>query len=232
MKKIHKKVIICSTILIGLIIFIILILQEGSGVNINSQIDENITENEMEEESIKTEEKVNLEEAEIQESEIQEPKVYQPIDYDALREEGHKILSENICINPKSVYEDSWLVEQLENQLTMEKRYIEEYNGEESVMEYFLFDLNDDGVDEYIISLTGSIWVGSSGNYVKFLTKNEEGNSDDIFKVTAELYDYKGGYWPVAVLDEKTDGYYKIIFPWSDNRIWEYDEEKGHYDSN
>ena len=68
-----------------------------------------------------------------------------------LREEGYEILCENICVNPKSVYEDSWLVEQLEDILDSCRDW------ESAATDYFLFDLNDDGIDEYIVSIYSSI---------------------------------------------------------------------------
>ena len=154
----------------------------------------------------------------------------EPIDYVALKEDGHKILSENICINSMSIYEDDWLMEQLEFELSTEKEGIEKYNMRKSVIDYFLFDLNDDGINEYIVSFSGSLWNGSAGNTVFILKKNEEGASEKIIHVVGQVYGYENGYWPIAVLDEKSDDYYKIIFPWTDNKIWEYDVEKKQYE--
>lgn len=35
----------------------------------------------------------------------------------------------------------------------------------------------------------------------------------------------------IAVLNERVDGYYSIVLPWTYNRVWSYDREKGRYDS-
>lgn len=188
-------------------------------------------ENENIEEIAKEGTMAETEDKNVEETESQVQDSYEPINYMALEKEGHKILSENICMNPKSVYEDSWLLEQLENELRLDRKMMEDFGTPESVIEYFLFDLNGDGVDEYIVSLCGSGWNGSAGNAVIFLSRNEDGKSDRIFSVTAQLAG-GGKYWPIAVLDEKTDGYYSLVLPWSDgNRIWKYSEEEQRYDS-
>ena len=139
-----------------------------------------------------------------------------------LREEGYEILCENICVNPKSVYEDSWLVEQLEDILDTCK------DCEWAATDYFLFDLNDDGIDEYIVSIDAPGWAGSSGHHVEILRKNEDGSPDRIFNVTAELYFDKNEYLPLTVLNDKSDGYYKIVFPFT-GMIWEYNGEEDEY---
>lgn len=154
----------------------------------------------------------------------------EPIDYTALLEDGHKILNKNICVNPKSVYEDDWLVEQLEELLAMDKECVEEFDMRESVIDYFLFDLNDDDVEEYIVSFSGSLWNGSAGNNIFILRKQSEGDSEKIMQVVAQVYGYEEGYWPIAILDEKVNGYYKIVFPWTGNNIWEYDTERKQYE--
>lgn len=128
----------------------------------------------------------NQENENIEETASQVQDVYEPINYMALEKEGHKILSKDICLNPKSVYEDSWLLEQLENELRLDREMMEDFGTPQSVMEYFLFDLNSDGVDEYIVSLCGSGWIGSSGNTVIFLSRNEEGKSNRIWKYSEE----------------------------------------------
>lgn len=123
------------------------------------------------------------------------------IDYTALLEDGHKILNKNICVNPKSIYEDDWLVDQLEDLLAMDKECVE----------------------EYIVSFSGSLWNGSAGNNIFILRKQSEGDSEKIMQVVAQVYGYEVGYWPIAVLNEKVNGYYKIVFPWTGNNIWEYE---------
>ncbi len=49
-------------------------------------------------------------------------------------------------------------------------------------------------------------------------------------QVVTQVYGYEEGYWPIAILDEKVNGYYKIVFPWTDNNIWEYDTERKQYE--
>lgn len=172
----------------------------------------------------------NLKSKDNLEEDVWELESYEPIDYITLKKNGYKILNGNVCVNPRSVYEDDWLVEQLKFELAMEKEGIKKYNMKESVIDYFLFDLDDDGVDEYIVSFSGSLWDGAAGNNVFILKKREEGDSDEIIHVVIQVYGYEYGYWPIAVLNEKKNGYYKIVFPWTDNKIWEYDDKNGRYD--
>lgn len=82
---------------------------------------------------------------------------------------GEGRLIEETASQVQDVYEDSWLLEQLENELRLDREMMEDFGTSQSVMEYFLFDLNSDGVDEYIVSLCGSGWIGSSSNTVIFL---------------------------------------------------------------
>ncbi|MDE7206921.1 MAG: hypothetical protein K2N90_07160 [Lachnospiraceae bacterium] len=131
------------------------------------------------------------------------------IDYTMLEAEGYEILNENICVDPKPVSEDSWLAEQLAD-------IIETFDKDRNnIADYFLFDLNNDGMEEYIVSVCAPGWTGSSGNHVEILSRKEDGSSDRIFHVTVELYFDEGEYNPLAVLQETAGGYYKIVLPYS-----------------
>ena len=145
------------------------------------------------------------------------------IDYTMLEAEGYEILNENICVDPKPVSEDSWLAEQLKDIIgTFDK-------DRNNIADYFRFDLNNDGIEEYVVSVYASGWVGSAGNYVVILNRKEDGSSDRIFEVTTPLYLHEGEYNPLAVLQETAGGYYKIVLPYS-VMIWQYDVEKEKYD--
>lgn len=158
------------------------------------------------------------------------------IDYVKLEKEGHTVLEKNICRNPESIYKDSWLCEQepLKRDIIYTEKTTMRSMGS---MEYFLFDLNDDGTEEYIVSFHAGVWAGSGGNSVRIYRKSGDG-LEEIYNVTARLYAYSASledkyplsYWPMAVLQEKTDGYHDFVLPWGDNLIWKYNEEKGVYE--
>lgn len=155
--------------------------------------------------------------------------VYHPIDYEEL-EKNHVIFKENICEEPHSVYDNSYLCEQLSAEIEMTEKAITEYGypgGAE--LDYFTFDFNDDGEEEYVVSFNGAGWNGSSGNLVEIYEKADNGNLKEIYTVIAEVYSHNGEYWPIAILEEKTNGYYDFVLPWSNNRIWKYNAETDQY---
>ena len=43
------------------------------------------------------------------------------------------------------------------------------------------------------------------------------------------MVDVEENILPVAVLDEKEDGLYSLVFSYDENRIWRYDEESKSY---
>lgn len=35
----------------------------------------------------------------------------------------------------------------------------------------------------------------------------------------------------IAVLNSRVEGYYSLVLPWTENRVWSFDSDKGWYDS-
>lgn len=98
-------------------------------------------------------------------------------------------------------------------------------------MGYITFDFNDDGLEDYMVCYHGIRWIGSGGNNVDIYVQTSRGSLRRVFIVTMRLHDENliNAHAPVAVLDEKTDGFYAIVLPGS-NRIIRYDKETGYYE--
>ena len=98
-------------------------------------------------------------------------------------------------------------------------------------IDYFPFDFNDDGLEDYLVCYHGIRWSGSGGNSVVIYVQTSRGSLRRVFTVTMRLHDeyLLNAHAPVAVLDEKTDGFYAIVLPGS-NRIIRYDKETGGYE--
>ncbi|MCI8948004.1 MAG: hypothetical protein HFI91_13300 [Lachnospiraceae bacterium] len=180
------------------------------------------------------------EQAQIQ---TEEPKM--PITYEELEKAGYVIREKNICVNPQPVSENPWLCQQ-----EVIQKYIKQaeedrewhlkkgYEAPAYIMEYFQYDLNDDAVCEYIVSFSGGALGGITGNTVLFCEKTEDGlvvhkrlracvyHGQE--KKEYEKYGY-GDYWPIAVLEMKTGGYHAFVMSWSQNAVWEYNEEDQEY---
>jgi len=152
----------------------------------------------------------------------------QPINFVTLNEMGYEILCRNIAAETKSVYEDSWLVEQLGYVFEADERMRELAETTDGFafipthIEYFLFDFNGDGEDEYIVLLHGTYWGGRYECRITILKKTEDGESEELFDVAT----YMNG--PLAVLDDRVDGYYSFVLPWA-SVIWKYNKETGKY---
>ena len=134
------------------------------------------------------------------------------IDYEFI-EAKHKILRHNICISPKDDYYNTVL-----------KEYIEDD------VDYFSFDFNDDGLEDYLVCYHGSGWSGSGGNYVCIYVQENDGLLKEVFSITMRLHEYawSNEHSPIAILDEKDDGYYAFVAVGT-NRIHRYDKEEGRY---
>jgi len=157
----------------------------------------------------------------------------QPIDFTALKEAGYEILCGNIATETKSVYEDSWLVEQLGYVFETDERMRElaettdEFVYIPTDIEYFLFDFNGDGEDEYIVILHGIHWGGRYGCRINIIKRTEKGESEEIFSVSGGFFGGRPKY-PFAVLDDRVDGYYSFVLPWT-GVVWKYNKETGTY---
>lgn len=144
--------------------------------------------------------------------------------YVYLEGEMHEILEENIASgSPHSVYDNVALCEVLKETLK-DGEWIAETCDSFFVAEYFVFDFNGDGKEDYLVSLAGAGYHGSGGNSVSIFLGGDV--LQEIFGATVRFYG--GIYAPVMVLNEKTAGLYNIAFDGYDV-IWKYDEQEEWY---
>lgn len=155
-----------------------------------------------------------------------------PIDYDFLAE-NHEILEYNICISPISVYDHSVLREYLKEYLEFDQDFNKKFGAFPAPKEYFIFDFNGDGLEDYMVCFAGIPWGGVSGNSLMIYVQEEDGVLKQVFSVSAQNHQQDGanGHAPVVVLNERTEGYYALVLPWTQNRVWSYDREQGRYDT-
>lgn len=155
------------------------------------------------------------------------------IDYKALKEAGYEILYKNITKKSEDIYEDNWLMEQLAYVFEADERMRElsettdEYVFIPTNIEYFLFDFNGDGEDEYFVLLHGLYWGGRYETGITILKRTGDGGSEELYSAAGEFAAMPGRY-PLAVLNDRVGGYYSFVLPWTDV-IWKYNEETGTY---
>lgn len=145
-------------------------------------------------------------------------------------EEYHNILSYDICSSPRYDYENTPLVEYVEE--IMEG--IEEESGEVGKslpveIEYHLFDFNDDGKEDYLLCVYGTS-LGLDDEAAIFI--QEEEGIRRVLYIDMPLCTRSGEslhHSKLIVIDEKTNGYYGIA-PEYGNYILRYDAEQGRYD--
>lgn len=138
-----------------------------------------------------------------------------------------EILNENICKETYSVSDNvllcSYLKEELEDAEKMQELCETSFYAD-----YVLFDFNDDGQEDYLVSLAGAGYSGSGGNSTTiFVTTGEE--LKEVFHATIQLYvgEDDSDYGTVLVLNNKTDGFYDIVL--EGKHIWQYNEEEKCY---
>ena len=97
--------------------------------------------------------------------------------------------------------------------------------------EYFTYDFNNDGIEDYLVSLSGSGWNGSLGNQVAIVCADEDGSLTEVFSATVRFAENgeNGGYSSVTVLNELVDGFYSFRFEGYD-KIWKYNSLNGRYE--
>ena len=160
------------------------------------------------------------------------------IDYEFI-EAKHKILKHNICISPRNDYENTPLKEYLADDVESDRQHIEnsrEMMEREKIsvrplyIDYFSFDFNDDGLEDYLACYHGSLWSGTGGNHVAIYIQESNGLLNEVFSITMRLHEYawSNEHSPIAILDEKDDGYYAFVAVGT-NRIHRYNKEKGRY---
>lgn len=167
---------------------------------------------------------------------IAEPDIYKgnldiPIDYDFIKKE-HEILEYNIAVPAGSVYDHFILSEFLKDELEKEAEFNKEFDIPWSDTDYFLFDFNDDGLEDYVVCFHGNYYSGTGfGNYICIYLQEEDGTLEKVDSVVAGVYEpyMENEHAPIAVLNEKTGGCYAFVLPWTQNRVRSYNEETKTY---
>ncbi|MDE5866307.1 MAG: hypothetical protein K2H31_06890, partial [Lachnospiraceae bacterium] len=160
------------------------------------------------------------------------------IDYEFI-EAKHEILRHNICISPRNDYENTPLKEYLEDDVESDRQYIEntrEMMEKEKIsviplyIDYFSFDFNDDGLEDYLVCYHGGLWSGTGGNHVAIYIQESNGLLSEVFSITMRLHEYAwpNEHSPMAILDEKNDGYYAFVLV-GNSHIVRYNKERGRY---
>lgn len=170
-----------------------------------------------------------------------EPEWY-PIDFSVI-EENHEILEYDICAEPRYDWENTLLGEVEELRRAAEeheeweeiRRVVEEkengfyeYVPEDFELDYFPFDFNDDGLEDYLVCVSSWEYCGSGGNWISIYVQEEGGTLKKVLTVHARLHQGDGIHERFTVLNEKTDGYYAIVL--TSNRILRYDSDTDGYE--
>lgn len=151
--------------------------------------------------------------------------------YVFLAGEKHEILEENICSTPYSVYENKELCRILKDDLEYAGYMVENFDCFFEA-EYFLYDFNEDGQEDYLVSLVGAGYNSYSasgvGNRVYIFLAGEV--LKEVFNESVQFAysGIDGGYASVMVLNEKTDGLYDIVF-YGYDAIWRYNAGEERY---
>ncbi|MDE6844383.1 MAG: hypothetical protein K2J99_01265 [Lachnospiraceae bacterium] len=146
---------------------------------------------------------------------------------------NHKILTYDICSEPKYDYENTPLAEYIEEAYVAENEEMSQKVGRtlSLTIDYHQFDFNDDGLKDYLLCVDGSLFSGSAGNAVEIYIQEADGTVRKVLDIHLRLINPYSptGHEEFTVLDEKTDGYYALVLPES-NRILRYDKEKDWYE--
>lgn len=157
------------------------------------------------------------------------------IDYEFIRE-NHEILEYDICTFPRYDYADTILAEYLQNEVEEDERAVREFGLLAPIkIDYFTYDLNEDGLEDYLVCIDGYLWSGSGGNTFRIYVQEEERTLREIFSITTPIHlpdvsGLPGGHAPIAVLNEKVDGYYVLVMS-PNSTIMRYDADSGEYHS-
>lgn len=142
----------------------------------------------------------------------------------------------NICTLPKSDYENTLLWEYFQEDLEYDKAKAEawENSGEGAwvplTIEYFLFDFNADGLEDYVVCVTGSFYGGSAGNLMRICVQQEDGTLKTVFSAIVQFHEpeFPNGHDAVAVMNQSSGGFYSVVLPGS-NEILRYDPQSERY---
>lgn len=144
---------------------------------------------------------------------------------------NHEILQYDIASAPRYDYENMPLREYIEEEKKENQCLVDE-NGLacEMRVDYHVFDFNDDGIDDYLLCIDGSLYSGTAGHSVEIYVCKEDGSVERVLSISLRFHNENrpSGHERFTVLNEKTDGYYAIVLPGS-NRILRYDKEEGGY---
>lgn len=143
---------------------------------------------------------------------------------------NHDILAYDICSSPKYDYENTPLADYIEEEFVTYTEELSKSVGEQISVEidYHLFDFNGDGVEDYLLCVSGSPFCGSGGNHVEIYIQEEDGVRQ-VLNITERLHVSLSEHEMLMILDEKNDGYYALAFEES-NYILRYNAETGRYD--
>lgn len=194
---------------------------------IESHIDEDLIENEIHG-SMSEEE--YIEKKEMYEK-IKHADMGVYIDYEFI-EAKHEILRHNICVTPQNAYDNDTLKEILKDDIEDSRRLYEEgVISSPLFIDYFSFDFNDDGLEDYLTCYHGSGWEGSGGNHVSIYIQESDGSLSRVFSITMRLNEsaWPNEHAPMAILNEKDDGYYAFVLVGT-NQIMRYHEGKNRYE--
>ena len=158
------------------------------------------------------------------------------IDYEFIQE-NHEILEYNICTSPRYDYADTILAEYLRSEIEEDERAVREFGLLAPIkIDYFTYDLNEDGLEDYLVCIDGYLWSGSGGNTFRIYVQEEEGTLRKIFSVTTRIHNVSelpGGHAPIAVLSERINDYYMLVLPGNrilpGSRILKYDSDSDCY---
>lgn len=153
--------------------------------------------------------------------------------YDGLDEiaEKHEVLQQNICSPVQYDFENVHpsIKERVELEVQMNEELSQKYGKELQLsLDYHLFDFNDDGMDDYLLCVDRELYDGRVEHWIKiYITQQHRG--EEIVHVALDLnlplcdQAQEDRHKQIMVLDEKTNGYYAIVLPWS-NLILRYEK--------
>ena len=174
---------------------------------------------------IEEEEKEN-----VKNYEVNQPNTDFIIDYQFF-EANHEILEYNICTSPKYDYQNTLLKEYLKDDIESDIEMSKIGVTARLEIDYFIYDFNADGLDDYLVCLDGYLFSGSGGNVVRIYIRENEESLRKILDLNVRLHEpnYPNQHAPIAILNEKSDGYYAIVLPES-NHILRYDKDTEWYE--
>ena len=160
---------------------------------------------------------------------------YPYIDYEFI-EQYHQVLWHNIYTASTNDYAGTPLEEYLRPIAENDREMLALYGREHwtsLAVDYIVFDFNDDGLEDYMVCLHGSgwnhYWKGEyKGNVVGIYIRKDDNSLECVLtEDRVHLHDtaLPDEHAPVAVLREKTEGYYSLVFPGRDC-IWRYESGK------